>query len=423
MEAQYAVIRTKALKRFLINKFFLVIIFIYISEEMLNMLYRLLIAPFLSETLHVRQMSVTAEGGSMMILALQMLMLLAATLLPEFIAGQVQALIGKSMNGWLHIDITSPILENVTNPDLVRFYYIALTFIFLGLLFLTLIPYLVSAYWYCRAVSKKVDELLLTEKAQKEAYDKQRNLLLSDIAHDIKTPITTICGYTRALADNVVTDEEKKKEYLQSIYTKSMRMDELINLLLEYVQLDSSGFALHKEKADLGEILRENIAFLYSDFEEKGMQLEIDIPEREFPYEIDKVQMSRAVVNILANAVKYSEKGTKLSVSLCEYECGESGGYECANQYDNKERDMYDMNDYAYRIRIADDGIPIDEALAEHIFEPFSRGDRARNTRGGSGLGLSISHKIVQMHGGVLKLDTKCEDGYTKAFVIDLKKH
>lgn len=411
MEVQHVGVRTKDLKWFLIKRFLLIMMFVFISEELLNMLYRLWIGPFLEETLHI-EMSVTTEGGSMMLMALQMLLLYAATFLPEALAGWVQAIIGKSMDGWLRVDIDSPILEGVTNSSLIHLYHAAVIFVFLGLLFITLLPYLVSAYWYYRAVSGKVDELLLAEKAQKEAYDKQRNLLLSDIAHDIKTPITTICGYARALVDNVVSEEEKKEEYLQSIYTKSMRMDELINLLLEYVQLDSSGFVLHKEKADLGEMLRENIALLYSDFEENDMKLEIDIPEREFPYEMDKVQMGRAIVNILTNAVKYNKKGTKLSVSL----------YSSANPCSIESNDMNGVNNM-YQIRIADNGVMIDETLAEHIFEPFSRGDSSRNTKGGNGLGLSISHKIVQMHGGELQLDRKCNDDYVKAFLISLKKN
>ena len=191
-----------------------------------------------------------------------------------------------------------------------------------------------------------------------------------------------------------------------------MRMDELINLLLEYVQLDSSGFELHKEKADLGEMLRENIALMYSDFEENDIKLEIDIPEQEFPYEMDKVQMGRAVVNILTNAVKYNGKGTKLSISLCS----DTNPGSSANDTDT-------TKDKIYQIRIADNGASIDETLAEHIFEPFSRGDRARNSSGGSGLGLSISSKIVQMHGGKLQLDRNCEDGYVKAFLISLKRN
>lgn len=71
-------------------------------------------------------------------------------------------------------------------------------------------------------------------------------------------------------------------------------------------------------------------------------------------------------------------------------------------------------------ITVADDGMQIDGELAEHIFEPFSRGDKARSTGGGSGLGLSIASKIVEMHGGELKLDRNYGHGYTKAFHITL---
>ncbi|MCM1261388.1 MAG: HAMP domain-containing histidine kinase [Butyrivibrio sp.] len=401
-------VQGKDLKWFLIKNFLLIMVFIFISEELLNTAYRIWLAPFLENTLHISQLSVTAEGGSMMLLALQMLLFTAASFLPEVISRQVQAFISKSMGGLVRIDIASPMLEGVTHKGLIQLYYAAVIFIFLGLLVITLIPYVLSASWYYRVVSGKVNELIAAEKKQKEDYDRQRNLLLSDISHDIKTPITTICGYAGALNDGMVNDEDKKKEYLRSIYAKSMRVDELINLLLEYVQLDSSGFTLHKEKADLGEMLRENIALLYADFEEKNMTLEIDIPEQEFSYEMDKVQMGRAVVNILSNAVKYNGAGTKVAVSL---------------RVRKSKVNSSDTNvTNGYIIRITDNGEPIDETLAEHIFEPFSRGDKARNTRGGSGLGLSISHKIVQMHGGELKLERECADGYVKAFVISLGK-
>ena len=76
-------------------------------------------------------------------------------------------------------------------------------------------------------MTKKVNELIEAEKEQQLAYDRQRNLLLSDIAHDIKTPITTLCSYSKALSDGVVQGE-KRQEYLDAIYAKSMRMGELI---------------------------------------------------------------------------------------------------------------------------------------------------------------------------------------------------
>lgn len=397
----------KSLKWFLIERFLLIMLFIFISEELMNMAYRVWIAPFLTETMHLNQLSVTGSNDNMMLLMLQMIVLSGAKFLPEGMGRWVETEIGRNMGSGFYLDITSPALEGVTNPALIAVYQISVVFIFLGLFFLTLLPYLISAYWYYKTVSRKVAELLQKEKEQKEAYDRERNLLLSDIAHDIKTPITTVCGYARALSDGMVESEAKKRDYLQAIYAKSMRMDELITLLFEYVKLDSAGFSLHKEKVDLGELLRENVALLYSDIEEKGMELEIEIPDNPFPYEMDKIQMARAVTNILTNAVRYNGKGTKIGVSLKILDEADSAYQEQHQRF--------------YQIRIADTGTPIEDDLAEHIFDPFSRGDAARSTRGGSGLGLSISAKIIQMHGGSLQLDRQCGDGYVKAFLISLK--
>ncbi len=391
MDTKNARTGTKSLKWFLLQRFLLIMLFIYVSEELLSMSYRLVVAPFLVETMHI-QFSVTTRDGSIILLMLQMILLSAAALLPDRMAVWVQTSIGKNMENGLRVGITAPILEGVTDSRLIQLYQVAVIFIFLFLLAVTLLPYLISAYWYYRAVSGKMKELLAEEKERKEAYDRQRNLLLSDIAHDIKTPLTTVCGYARALVDDMVSEEEKRKEYLHAIYAKSLRMDDLITLLFEYVKMDSDGFSLHKEKADLGELLRENIALLYSDFEENDIELEIDIPEQVFPYEMDKVQFGRAITNVLTNAVRYNEKGTKVRVSLHE----------------------------DYQLCIADNGTPIEDELAEHIFEPFSRGDRTRSTSGGSGLGLSISSKIIEMHGGELRLERQCSDGMVKAFVFSL---
>lgn len=389
MKMENARTGTKSLKWFLLQRFALIMIFIYLSEELLEMAYRLIVLPFLVETMNVR-FSITAGEGSIILLMLKMVLYSAAAFLPESLAAWVQSSIGQNMNDGLSVDITSPILEGVTNPRLIGIYQVGVICIFLVMFAVTLLPYLLSAWWYYRAVSGKMKELLAEEKARKAAYDRQRNLMLSDIAHDIKTPLTTVCGYAKALADGMVEDEEKEKEYLRAVYAKSLRMDELITLLFEYVKMDSDGFKLNKEKADVGELLRENIALLYADVEENGMELEIDIPEEPFPYELDKVQFGRAVTNILTNAVRYNEEGTRILISL----------------------------DEQYRIRIADNGTPIEDELAEHIFEPFARGDKTRSTSGGSGLGLSISAKIIRMHGGELRLERNCRDGMTKAFVI-----
>ncbi len=396
MEQQQSDNSIHSLRWFMIKRFLLVMLFVFISEEIIGLFYRAWMVDLLQNVLHVNDFYVSTNEGSILLIVLQMLLLSLAGFLPNDMAFYIQQVlgndIGKKLENSVSVSISSPVLDTLNIYGLNEVYQFAVVIIYFGLLVITLLPYALGAYWYCKIISRKVQELLEREKKQKEEYDKQRNLLLSDIAHDIKTPITTVCGYAKALSDHVVCEEEKQEEYLQAIYAKSMRMSELITLLFEYVKLDSEGFVLHKQPGDVAELLRENAALLYADFEAKGIELLVDISEEKFPYEMDKIQMSRAVGNILTNMIRYNEKGNTVSVQL-KNPC---------------------------QIRIADNGMPISDELAEHIFEPFSRGDEARSTKGGSGLGLSIAAKIVQMHGGRLTLERNGKDGYVKTFVITL---
>lgn len=375
----------KSLKWFLIKRFLVVMLFILISEELIGILYNNVVIPWVSLMLKSQHISVTSSG-SPFILILQLLLYILASFLPDGISAYVQLVISSHAGDSLQLAVDVP----AAGERLGVLLRLVVIMLFLILIFVSLLPYLIGAFYYYRVVTKKVNELIAAEKEQQLVYDRQRNLLLSDIAHDIKTPITTLCSYSKALSDEVVQGE-KRREYLDAIYNKSMRMSELITLLFEYVKMDSSGFELHREECDLGELLRESAAVLYTDFEDRGIELRIEVPEEPVPYSVDKVQMARAITNLLTNAIRYGREGGRTFVGL-----------------------------EAYTITVADDGMEIDAAFAQHIFEPFARGDKARSTKGGSGLGLSIAAKIVEMHGGELKLDCDYGQGYTKAFQIVL---
>lgn len=375
----------KSLKGFLISRFLIIILFILVSEELIGILYDYVVIPELSLILERWQISISSDGNPIVLL-LHMLLYIAASFLPGGFGGYAQQAIGEQIGSSLHIAVDSPVFVGKWGI-LLR---VAISVVFLVMIFVSVLPYLLGAFFYYRVVTKKVNALMEEEKEQQAAYDRQRNLLLSDIAHDIKTPITTLCSYSKALSDDIVQGE-KRQEYLNAIYNKSMRMNELITLLFEYVKLDSSGFELHREDGDLGEILRESTAVLYADFEERNMKLRVEIPEQPVPYKVDKVQMGRVITNLLTNALRYGGADGKVLVRL-----------------------------QGYVITVADDGPEIDREFAKHIFDPFARADKARSTKGGSGLGLSIASKIVDMHGGQLKLDCGFGHGYTKAFQVIL---
>lgn len=266
---------------------------------------------------------------------------------------------------------------------------------FLLTLVLFVIPIVGAAVWFSRIVVEEVQEKEQQEEELRQRYERARNLMLSDIAHDLRTPITTIAGYSKALNDGMVTSEEKRNEYLEAIENKSERMSDLINLLFEYVRLDSENFTLKEKEVDLSELLRENAALLYSDVEEKGMIFQIEIPEEPYMVSLDYLQFSRVVTNLINNAIKHNEAGTEISLEMKN-----EGG--------------------KVQIIISDTGEMIPPMLAEHIFEPFVVADASRESKGGSGLGLSIAKKIVEMHGWTLELHQYYEE-HKKSFVIEIK--
>lgn len=268
----------------------------------------------------------------------------------------------------------------------------ALLLVLFAFCILFLLPYALGACWYAWIASRKVYMIEERKEAMQKEYDRQRNLMLSDIAHDLRTPITTMAGYAKALSDGMVTEPEKQQEYFDAMQTKSARMNELIELLFEYVKLESAGFTLARKPMDLSELLRENAAMLYSDFEEAGMELEADIPEKQCLIYADRLQFSRVITNLMTNIIRHNEPGTKILLSM-------------------KEADGQVV------VLVADSGAAIPSEVAEHLFEPFVTGDESRTQKGGSGLGLSIAHKIIKMHNWDLSL-TDQVPGYTKAFRI-----
>lgn len=375
----------KSLKWFLIHYFLIILLCIYISEELISLLYRLVVFPGLVSLFEMQQITISGNGN-VLIFMIQLSLYYLVSFLPKGASDYLQSFLTDLFGIGLQFEVTSPLYQGQWPALLTVSFLLLLLF----LLAFSLLPYIAGTLCYYKIVTGKVNELLEEEKERQLNYERRRNLLLSDIAHDIKTPITTICGYSKALSEGVA-QEEKRMDYLNAIYGKALRIDELITLLFEYVKLDSEGYILHKEPGDLAELLRETIAAHYADFEEKQIALTIDIPDDGIPCEMDSLQIGRAITNLLTNALRYGREKGKVLVRL---------------------RDDV--------LTVADDGKPIDPDFAERIFDPFSREDSSRRTKEGSGLGLSISAKIVEMHGGELLLNQEFGEGYTKAFQIRL---
>ena len=388
-----------SLKGFLVKKFLMVIVEIAICEFIINLLYSSLVFPGFRNKIGGPFFENLGDGiyGSSALYTTFFWFFGEALLflLPDIAAKSVRSFINTYFYRILPQEIG--VLSQDSGQEIWNLYYIGCLILLLLLIFIALLPYAAGAVKFGRLIQKEMEQRWKEGRERQQGYERRRSLMLSDIAHDLKTPITTINGYAQALRDEVVTGDDKKKQYLNAICNKSQRMDDLITLLFEYVKIDSEGFSLHKERADIVEVLRENVALFYADFERKGIEVELDIPEQCIWWEIDKIQFSRAVANLLNNELRHVEKGEMVVIRL-----------------------LWDEDRERVSILFGDTGEQIPDEIAKHIFEPFVMGDASRSTKGGSGLGLSISSKIVKMHGGRLYLDRNSTQEYKKAFVIVL---
>lgn len=390
----------KQIDTYIIRNFLLVVLGIAICEIFVNIIYSYMVFPFLRNEVGgpvFEQFGQGGYGSSVVYSAFFWLVMgIVMSLLPSWFSNTFYHYLGSGFEVYLPAQYN---LDLHSMSDGMLLYYVGCLVILILLVVAAALPYIIGGYVFTRLIHDELHYFKNIEKEKHMEYERKRSLMLSDIAHDLKTPITTISGYAQALRDDVVEDEQKKKQYLDAICQKSKRMDDLIGLFFEYVKIDSEGFSLHKEKIDLAELFRENIALFYSDFERKGIGVELDIPEESVIWELDRIQFSRALSNLIGNELRHVEKGKSILMKM---------------QCDEEQEEV--------RIVLGDTGEQIEDSVAQHIFEPFVMGDSSRNSKGGSGLGLSIASKIVKMHGAVLYLDRNSTKDYTKAFVIVLRK-
>ncbi|MDS0528168.1 HAMP domain-containing histidine kinase [Clostridium sp. SHJSY1] len=217
--------------------------------------------------------------------------------------------------------------------------------------------------------------------------EQSKTRMLMDLSHDIKTPITTIRGFSAALYEGLIEEEEKKERYYKTIYNKAEHVGELVDDLFEFVKMDSTQYVLKLQKIDICEFIRQVIVNYYDELEEKNFELIVKIPEEAINLKIDAKLFKRVISNLIQNSIKYNPIGTKLRVEVKEFK-------------------RYVI------IEIADSGIGIKSEIQDKVFDPFVRGDESRSSDG-SGLGLAIAKKIVENHGGEIELFSNRKDDST----------
>lgn len=243
------------------------------------------------------------------------------------------------------------------------------------------------------AINRLSDELKHQVILREQADLSKKNLILG-LSHDVKTPLTNIIGYADLLIREKDLSEEEVIRNLKIIHTNGLMADKLTKGLFELARFDSDKYFVETQKVDLCELLRQKLIGYIHEFEEKDITYHFEIPDTPLYVILNETQMERVVDNLIQNSLKYNPMPFSMTIKLCE-----DNGF--------------------ILLLIMDDGIGIEPIYTERIFDPLYRIETSRNlSLGGSGLGLSISRKIIEKHGGTLTLEVSEQKGC--AFLIKL---
>lgn len=241
--------------------------------------------------------------------------------------------------------------------------------------------------------------LKLKENAEATIQNEAKNReLITNISHDLKTPITAIKGYVEGIMDGVADTPEKMDKYIKTVYNKANDMDRLINELTIYSRIDANRIPYTFLRLNVADYFNDCIEEVGLDLESKGIELNYtNMSPEDTRIIADPEQLKRVINNLISNAVKYKDSQKEKTIIDIR---------------------IMDISD-SIQVEIEDNGRGIATKDLPLIFDRFFRTDASRNSsKGGSGIGLSIVKKIIEDHGGYIWATSKEGEGTCMHFVI-----
>ena len=245
---------------------------------------------------------------------------------------------------------------------------------------------------YLEKTREKIKDIL----EDKQKSEEETREVISNISHDLRTPITSIKGYVEGIMDGVADTPEKMDRYIKTIYNKANDMDRLINELTLYSRLDTNSIPYNFHMLNVCEYFNDGALDIGLELEAKGLKLEYkNSVSEDVMIAADPEQLRRVVNNIISNSIKYmGRKDGMISITIL------------------------DIGD-SIKVEIADNGQGISTKDLPYIFDRFYRSDVSRNSsKMGSGIGLSIVKKIIEDHGGYIWAASPQGQGATINFTL-----
>lgn len=268
---------------------------------------------------------------------------------------------------------------------------------------MALILAMVGGIFYVYLMERRKTEAMRLQKVHAEESSKSKSVFLFNMSHDIRTPMNAIIGFAELALQNE-NDKERVHDYLSKIKTSSGHLLSLLNDILYMSSIESGKIQLEPENCNLADIFRELEVTVHSQVQEKSQKLSMDISGVEDKdIFCDKARLSLVLLNLLSNAVKFTPKEGKISITAAQKEDAPEG--------------------YAsFEFRVKDTGIGMSPEFVKHVFEPFERErtSTVSKTRG-TGLGMPIAKRIIDIMGGTIEVDTAQDKGTEYTVRVNLK--
>jgi len=235
---------------------------------------------------------------------------------------------------------------------------------------------------------------VLRDVTEARQVDEMRRRFISDASHEIRTPLTAIGGFAAAIADGTAETEEERTRSAARIVREVGRLSRLVDDLLDLSRIESGAVKLDLESVDLPELIRGAVEGLEGETRERGISVELELPDRLPKVRVDPDRIYQVLVNLVSNALRFNREGGRIEISA------------------------YPIDGFV-RVDVQDTGTGIAADQIPHIWERFHRADQSRDRQaGGTGLGLAIVRSIVEAHGGRVSAQSVLGRGSIFSFTV-----